>query len=171
MNATATTDGRDAAPVPPGLVLRKAFACLPSGVAAICADIDPHPTGMLVSSLTSVSLDPPLLSFCVQNGSRTWAGLKDAPRIGVSFLGDSHGEVCAQFAAAAPERLRGVGTVTSDGGAVLLEGAAATFTCSLHDEFSAGDHSIVVLRIEAFDVVPDVAPLVFHGSRYRRLAG
>ncbi|MGU3294711.1 flavin reductase family protein [Williamsia sp. M5A3_1d] len=176
MDATAigsnpATDDGHASPAANGAVLRAAFACLPSGLAAICADLDPHPTGMLASSVTSVSLEPPLLSFCVQNGSRTWAALSDVPRIGVSFLGSSHEQVCAQFAAEASERLRGVGTVTTAEGAVLLAGAAATFACSRYDEFSAGDHSIVVLRIEAFDVAPDVAPLVFHGSRYRRLAG
>jgi len=40
--------------------LRRAFGCFPSGVAAVCADVGDYSTGMLVSSLTSVSIDTPL---------------------------------------------------------------------------------------------------------------
>ncbi|WP_045824600.1 flavin reductase family protein [Williamsia herbipolensis] len=163
MDATATESTSSA--------LRRAFGCFPSGVAAICADVEPQATGMLVSSLTSVSLDPPLLSLCVQNGSRTWSGLRTATHVGVSVLGDTHEQVCAQFAGTSAERLRGVDTRRTDQGAILLTDAAATFICSVCDEIPAGDHSIVILRIETFDTAPESAPLVFHRSRYRRLAG
>jgi flavin reductase (DIM6/NTAB) family NADH-FMN oxidoreductase RutF len=178
MDATAThaapkesANRRNDVPTQGAADLRRAFGCLPSGVAAVCADIEPHPTGMLVSSLTSVSLEPPLLSFCVQNGSRTWAGLQSATHVGVSFLGDTHEQVCVQFGGESSQRLARIPVRRTAEGAVLLEDAAATFVCSLYEEFSAGDHTIVVLRIETFEAAPECAPLVFHRSRYRTLAG
>ncbi|MEH3155245.1 MAG: flavin reductase family protein [Gordonia paraffinivorans] len=89
---------------------------------------------------------------------------------GVSFLGDGHRAACADFGRPADERLADITTRRTDDGAVVLEGAPAVFVCSLHDEIRAGDHSIVLLRIDDFDFSSDVAPLVFHRSGYHRLA-
>ncbi len=150
--------------------LRRAFGCFPSGVAAVCADVGDYSTGMLVSSLTSVSLDPPLLSVCIQKGSRTWATLESADSLGVSFLGDGHGGLCDQFTDAEPQRLAGVDATVTSVGAVLIPGSTAWFICSRYDSIAAGDHNIVLLRIDAMCVHANLRPLVFHGSAFRRLA-
>ena len=57
-----------------------------------------------------------------------------------------------------------------DGRAVLLEGAAVSLDCSVVEEIAAGDHQLVLLRIEELKFQPSVNPLVFHGSRFRKLA-
>src|SRR5918997_4998820 len=69
--------------------LRRAYGCFPSGVTAICTLVDGAPDGMAASSFTSVSLDPPLVSVCVQNTSTTWPRLRHLPRLGVSVLAES----------------------------------------------------------------------------------
>jgi flavin reductase (DIM6/NTAB) family NADH-FMN oxidoreductase RutF len=58
---------------------------------------------------------------------------------------------------------------TADG-AILLEGASAWLDCSIEREIRVGDHDLILLRVHALDADPDVPPLVFHGSRYRRLS-
>jgi flavin reductase (DIM6/NTAB) family NADH-FMN oxidoreductase RutF len=166
----ARTHNPPLAPVGEQADLRRAFGCFPSGVAAVCADIGDHRTGMLVSSLTSVSMEPPLLSVCVQNGSRTWAALGSAERLGVSFLSDSQGGLCDQFRGAATQRLAGVDVAVTPDGAVLIPGSTAWFVCSRHEAVEAGDHLIVLLRIEQMCVRADLRPLVFHGSALHRLA-
>jgi flavin reductase (DIM6/NTAB) family NADH-FMN oxidoreductase RutF len=150
--------------------LRNAFGCFPSGVTAICAMIDAEPVGMAASSFTSVSLDPALVLACIRNNSDTWKKLKHAPRIGVSVLGEDHGRACSQLAARSGDRFEGLDWFTTEGGAVLLEGAAASLDCSVAEEIAAGDHKLVLLRIEALAFQPAVSPLVFHGSRFRKLA-
>ena len=50
--------------------LREAFGAFPSGVVAVAADVDGVATGLAASSFTSVSLDPPLVSFSVANSSK-----------------------------------------------------------------------------------------------------
>lgn len=52
--------------------LRPAFGCFPSGVTAVCADVDGVPAGLAASSFTSVSVEPPLVSVCMQHSSTTW---------------------------------------------------------------------------------------------------
>jgi flavin reductase (DIM6/NTAB) family NADH-FMN oxidoreductase RutF len=150
--------------------LRKAFGCAPSSVAVIAGAADAaQVSGMLVSSLMPVSLDPPLLSICVQAGSQTWARLSDCDHLGVSVLDDTCESLCDQLVRPSAERFVGVDHRATDRGAVLLPDAGAWFECSIHDEVSAGDHTIVLLRIEQLGASPEARPLVFHGSRYRRL--
>ena len=68
--------------------LREAFGHFPSGVIAIAAEVDGTRVGLAASTFVPVSLDPPLVSFCVQNTSKTWPKLKDLPYLGISVLGE-----------------------------------------------------------------------------------
>lgn len=167
MNAISLTD---TGAIFDSRVLRKAFGCFPSGVTAICAVIDGEPEGMAASSFVAVSLDPPLVLVCIQNSSATWRKLRNAPRIGVSVLGEEHDRACAQLAAKSGDRFEKLEWSTTEDGAVLLAGAAVSLDCSVVEEIAAGDHQLVLLRIEELKFQPTVNPLVFHGSRFRKLA-
>ena len=153
-----------------GAELRKVFGCFPSGVTAVCAMTRGAPVGLAASSFTSVSVDPPLVSVCVQNSSTTWPVLRAARRLGLSVLAEDHGEICMSLSRKAGDRFAGVRWEQLPGGAVLVHGASAWLDCTLHSEIPAGDHSIVVLQIRAVGADPATPPLVFHGSRFRRLA-
>ncbi|MFI9412829.1 flavin reductase family protein [Nocardia gamkensis] len=149
--------------------LRLTFGCFPSGVIAVCAERHGQAVGMLVSSFTSVSLDPALVSICTMNSSQTWALLRDAPRLGLSILGDEQEPMCRQLASRPADRFSGIDYERTAEGAVLVPGATAWLDCAPHEEFPAGDHTIVVLAIRGIRAHPSAHPLVFHGSRYRRL--
>jgi flavin reductase (DIM6/NTAB) family NADH-FMN oxidoreductase RutF len=149
--------------------LRRAFACFPTGVTAICALID-GPVGMAASSFTSVSFEPPLVSVCMQNSSNTWRKLAPVRRLGVSFLGIGHEIASRQLAARTGDRFSGIDWQASPGGAVFITGASVWLECSIHERIAAGDHEIVLLQIETLRIQADVSPLVFHASRYRQLA-
>lgn len=151
-------------------VLRRAFGCFPTGVVAVCAMIDGSPTGMVVSSFTSVSLDPPLVSISADLGSRTWPQLRRSPKIGLSVLSGSHEAAGRSLSARIGDRFAGLETDPGAGGALYLRGAAARFQCTIDAEVRAGDHVIVVLRVAAHAADPATPPLVFHGSRFHRLA-
>ncbi|MCY1667812.1 flavin reductase family protein [Rhizobium sp. SL86] len=150
--------------------LRNAFACYPSGVTAVCAIVDGVPTGMAASSFTTVSLEPPLVSVCIQNSSTTWQRLKEAQRIGVSVLSENQDLACVKLASKTGDRFEGLDWSAEETGAVFIEGSTAQLDCSIYGSFDAGDHAIVLLRVHALGTTPDVQPLVFHGSRMRRLS-
>jgi flavin reductase (DIM6/NTAB) family NADH-FMN oxidoreductase RutF len=150
--------------------LRDAFACFPSGVTAVCAMVNGEPVGLAASSFTTVSLDPPLVSVCAQNTSSTWPRLRSATRLGISVLGEHQQEQCQCLARKHVDRFSELDWAPDDAGAVLIDGAPLQLSCTIESEVAAGDHSIVVLRIHDLQSDASVAPLVFHGSTYRRLA-
>jgi flavin reductase (DIM6/NTAB) family NADH-FMN oxidoreductase RutF len=150
--------------------LRDVYGAFPSGVVGLCALVEGGPVGMAASSFVAVSLEPPLVAVCVQKTSTTWPRLRDLPRLGVSVLGESHDLAAKRLAAKTGDRFEGLSIGTTDGGAVLIEGASAWLECTIDREVPAGDHDIVLLRIETFEVEPAIAPLVFHSSGFRRLS-
>lgn len=150
--------------------LRKAFGIFPSGVVAVAAEVDGRLTGLAASSFTSVSLDPPLVSFSVATTSKTWPDLRRASHLGVTILADHHGEVCRQLAGPVETRFEGVAVNASDEGAVTLDEGLARFDCTVYREVEAGDHVIVLLELHAVEHPEAGSPLIFHRSGFGRLA-
>lgn len=150
--------------------LRQVFGAFPSGVTAVAAVVDGRPVGLAASSFTSVSLDPPLVSVCIAHTSTTWPLLRRAARLGVSVLGADQEHVGRRLAARDADRFATLSWRATADGAVLLEGASAWLECGVQHQIRAGDHDILLLRVHDLDAEPAVAPLVFHASRFRRLA-
>ncbi|CAN5422852.1 flavin reductase family protein [soil metagenome] len=149
--------------------LREAFGHFPSGVIAIAAEVDGVRVGLAASTFVPVSLDPPLVSFCVQNSSTTWPKLKDLPLLGISLLGEAHDAAARTLAAKTGDRFAGLNTVSTDGGAVFIDGTSVWLESAIEQEVPAGDHVIVVLRVHAVTLHDEVAPIVFHRSTFRKL--
>ncbi|WP_220451295.1 flavin reductase family protein [Nocardioides dongkuii] len=151
--------------------LRAAFGVFPSGVVAVAASVDDELVGLAASSFTSVSLDPPLVSFSVATTSKTWPTLRRAGHLGLTVLAEHHGAVCRQLAGPVAHRFDDVAVTTTDAGAVTLDEGLARFDCTIYREVDAGDHTIVILRLHAVEHTDTSQPLVFHRSSFGTLAG
>lgn len=147
--------------------LRDLYAGVPSGVAAICAQIDGKPDGMAASSLVPVSIDPPLLSFCVQKSSRTWARLRQMSDVGVSVLSAQQSVACSALALREGDRFADLDWHDEDG-RVYIRDASVYFACSVDRELDAGDHIIVLLRLLSGERT-GTSPVVFHDSAFRSI--
>ncbi|PPK65228.1 flavin reductase family protein [Actinokineospora auranticolor] len=162
---TRTTDRLEPSGLDPAL-LRAAFGAFPSGVVAVAARVDGRVVGLAASSFTSVSLDPPLVSFSIATGSRTWPDLRRADHVGVTVLAAHHDGVARQLAGPADTRFAGLATVTTESGAVTLADGVAWFDTTIDRQVAAGDHTIVLLRLHAAAHVAHPLPLVFHRSGF-----
>jgi flavin reductase (DIM6/NTAB) family NADH-FMN oxidoreductase RutF len=150
--------------------LRRVFSHYPSGLAAICARVDGEPAGFVVASFqVGISLQPPLVSFAVMRGSRTWPRLRRAERLGVSVLSRDQGVVARRLAAKEGDRFAGVAFEELERGAVVLDDAVATLSTSVEHEYEAGDHVLVVLRVHGLRIDDARDPLVFHRSGFHGL--
>ncbi len=148
---------------------REAFGHFPSGVGAIAAEVEGVREGLAASTFVPVSLEPPLVSFCVQNTSTTWPKLKGVPMLGISVLGEVHDEAARTLAAKTGDRFVGLETVSYASGAVFIKGTGLWLESAIEQLIPAGDHTIVVLRVNEVTVDAEVAPIVFHRSTFRRL--
>lgn len=151
--------------------LREVFGIFPSGVVTVAAVVDGAPVGLTASSFTSVSLDPPLVSFSIANASKTWPDLRRAAHLGVTILAEHHSAVARQLAGAVAHRFDGLFFTATTDGAVTLDDGLAQFDTTIYREVLAGDHTIVLLRLHAVTRagLPDPSPLVFHRSRFARV--
>lgn len=158
--------------------LRSTFALFPSGVVALSAVVDgeegPEPVVLVASSFqVGISADPPLVLFAVQHTSTSWPRLAAASaagvRIGVSVLGEAHDTAARQLASRAGDRFAGLETTTTGSGAHFVHGAPVWMECSVHGQFPAGDHDVVLLRVHSMGTAPETEPLVWHGSGFRAL--
>jgi flavin reductase (DIM6/NTAB) family NADH-FMN oxidoreductase RutF len=149
--------------------LRGALGHVPAGIVAVCAEVVGERTGMAVSSFVPVSLDPPLVGFCVQRTSTTWPRMRASEQIGISVLGARHDAAVRSLASKTGDRFSGLTTKTGKSGALFIDGASVWLATTVESEVEAGDHLIVVLIISEVWVCDGVDPIVFHRSSFRRL--
>jgi flavin reductase (DIM6/NTAB) family NADH-FMN oxidoreductase RutF len=125
---------------------------------------------MTVNSLTSVSLQPLLLLFCARRGTLTRALVGQTKCFSVNIL--AHDQEHLSRAFAGQRDLCGNVEWARLGGVPVLADAEVVFACELHNEHSAGDHTIVVGEVTAMrGRSPSRAPLIFYHGHYDSLAG
>jgi 3-hydroxy-9,10-secoandrosta-1,3,5(10)-triene-9,17-dione monooxygenase reductase component len=148
---------------------RQILGHLPTGVTVITAAGEDGPIGMAANSVTSVSLDPPLILFCPAKSSDTWPLLRSVGRFCINVMAGHHEEVTRNFARRGVDRFEGVSWTARHGGPGL-DDAVAWIECEIRDEHDAGDHVIVVAHVLAIDARAGVEPLVFFQGRYGTFA-
>ncbi|MGP3957151.1 flavin reductase family protein [Nonomuraea sp. 3N208] len=150
------------------LRFRQVLGRFATGVVAITA-LDPlngRPCGLAANSFTSVSLNPPLVAFCVAHTSTSWPRVRGAKIVTVNVLAEHQQEVCAQMATKGGDKFAGLEWTGSPGGNPVLEGALAWIDCAVEAEHPAGDHMIVVARVLQLDTHAEGGPLVFFRGGY-----
>jgi 3-hydroxy-9,10-secoandrosta-1,3,5(10)-triene-9,17-dione monooxygenase reductase component len=130
------------------MLFRQVLGHLPTGVTVVATVEGGHPVGLAVGSFFSVSLEPPLVGFCVATNSSTWPAIERTSRFAVSVLADDQVDVCLRLATKASDKFEGLAwspcPVT---GSPLVDGAVAHIDCGLEQVHSGGDHWIVVGRV------------------------
>jgi len=151
---------------------RSVLGTFATGVVAVTA-IDPattQPTGLAANSFTSVSLNPPLVAFCIAHTSTTWPKIRAAQRHCINILAEDQREVCLQLATKGGDKFNGLVWTASPAGHPVLEGAVAWLECSPETEHQAGDHIIVVCRVHHLERHHFGGPLLFYRGSYGRFS-
>lgn len=149
---------------------REVLGHYPTGVTIVTSvTATGEPVGMVVGTFTSVSQDPPLVGFLPQRTSRTYAEVVAAGRFRASVLGAGHEALCRDFFSAPPEeRFAGDDWVYDEHGIPRVGDATAWFDATVHDVLPAGDHDMVLGRVEDLGLGPRAGrvPLVFLNGGY-----
>jgi 3-hydroxy-9,10-secoandrosta-1,3,5(10)-triene-9,17-dione monooxygenase reductase component len=159
------------APPPDVRSFRDALGRFATGVAFVTAAPDGEPAGLLVNSLASVSLDPLLVSFSPSRSSLTWSRMRRTGRFGVNVLGRRHEQFAIRATPAGADRFAGLAWEPGRGGVPLLTDALACLDCGIVAEHPAGDHWIVVGRVDDLRITQLGEPLVFFDGAFGALQG
>ena len=149
--------------------LRDAFGCFPTGVAVVTAGSPRLTMGITVNSFASVSLDPPLVLWCLARHSDRFETFLNAAGYTISILGTAHQSVSTRLARQGSHRLEGIELIATQLGPPALADALAIFECASEAVYDGGDHMILVGRVLRFARREAGAPLVFFQGRYGAL--
>src|SRR5206468_2280711 len=125
-----------------------------------------RPIGFTCQSLSSVSLDPPYISFCPAKTSTSWPPIRDTGSVCVNILAADQREICAQFAVSGGDKFHGVSWQCAANGAPALDGTLASIEADVEFEHTAGDHTIVVAHVTAVHAYDARGPLLFFRGGY-----
>lgn len=132
------------------------------------ATADGRPMGMTATSLSSVSLQPPLISVCVDREAELHDVIVKAPEFVVNVLGSPQEALARRFSDKHEDRFDGVGYHLSPEGLVLLDGALAHLICERYAEYQGGDHTIILGQVVGGST-SDGRPLLYYRGGYAAL--
>jgi 3-hydroxy-9,10-secoandrosta-1,3,5(10)-triene-9,17-dione monooxygenase reductase component len=155
---------------PDSVAMRSVLGHFCTGIAVITGHDGNRPVGFACQSVASVSLDPPLVSFCPARTSSSWPMIRSAGRLGINILADDQRDVCAQFAASGGDKFAGLAWEHGRTGAPLLHGVLASIEAEIAAEHDAGDHTIVIAHVTALRAHQERRPLLFYRGDYGGLA-
>jgi flavin reductase (DIM6/NTAB) family NADH-FMN oxidoreductase RutF/pimeloyl-ACP methyl ester carboxylesterase len=150
--------------------LRDAMGCFATGITIITAHSpDGAPIGLTANSFTSVSLDPPLLLVCIANTAGSAETLRSVKSFAVNVLQIGQQPTSNRFAGKGEDRFAETKWEVGEYGAPVLLGSLGVFECERDSLYEAGDHFILVGRVEKASFEPRRDPLLYFRGKYRRL--
>jgi len=148
-------------------LFRQTVGQFATGVTVIATDIDGAIHAMTANSFTSLSLNPPLVLFCVARNAKMGRLVRESVLFSVNILSRGQQDISAYFAGAWRQEEPPAFSFSGWEGVPRLAGCAATLACVVHAVHEGGDHWIVIGRVTHVDQpVPVRLPLVFFGGRY-----
>ena len=158
-----------APPIVDPRVMREVLGHFASGVTVVTAMSGGAPVGLTCQSFSSVSLNPPLVTFIPAKTSRAWPAIQRSGRFCVNFLADGQADLSNQMASKGSDKYAGVEWAPSaQTGSPVLAGTLGYVDCQIHAVHEAGDHYIVVGRVLELAVQDgsNGKPLLFFQGKY-----
>jgi 3-hydroxy-9,10-secoandrosta-1,3,5(10)-triene-9,17-dione monooxygenase reductase component len=138
-----------------------------TGVTVVAGMTDGGPVGLTCQSFTSVSLDPPMVLFCVARTSRAWPHLREVGRFAVTILSQDQVAVSDRMATRGIDKFADLtwtaGPVT---GAPVIDGGLGHVECEIDAVHEAGDHHVVIGRVVGLGTTSETEPLLYFEGRY-----
>ena len=141
-----------------------------SGVAVVACRGRDGPVGLLVSSLTGVSTEPPRILFCVPKRAAAHAALLEANQVCVSLLDNTARAEAERFAVSGVERFADGGWRLAANAPPVRRDALAAFSGPVHCRIDAGTHTVFILDVSHAEARGEAEPLVYFERSFRGLA-
>ncbi len=149
---------------------RNVLGRLPTGVVVITGGDRLNPSGLLVGSFMSVSLEPPLVAVCPAKTSTSWPAVEANGNFCANVLAEGQEPLARRFATSGGDKFAGLSwTPAPATGSPMLDDVAAWIDCRIYQRYEAGDHWLVLGEVLELSVPREGGALVFHGGAFRPL--
>ena len=153
-----------------GEVLRGLMRFVPHNVAVLAVDHEGDRMGVTVSSLVSLSLEPPLIGVSIGKQASLYELFRNVEGFSLSLLGDGQEELAQRFAAGRPPLVHWEGVDFREGTyAPLIEGALGWIEARTRAEHDAGDHTFFIADVESVVRGPAPSALMYRDRSYHSL--
>lgn len=160
----------------PGIAeFRQVMGLFATGVCVVSVPAGPHGlTAMTVNSLVSVSLDPMLLCWSLQNSSGRYAAFAGADRFAISILALEQAELARRYAAHGDSLLRPDDFAPNRDGLPIVAGALGYIECRRWSDYPAGDHTMILGEVTGLSALANKGdagdPLGFFNGQFCSIA-
>lgn len=150
---------------------RNAVGCFATGVTVITTlDPDGDKIGITANSFTSLSLDPPLVLFCVDARINSFQAFESCRHFNVNVLRESQQELSNNFAKSSDDKWDGVEHGYGENGCPVFDNCLAVLECDKHEMFEGGDHLIMIGKVTSMNYDgEDARPLLYYKGGYKRI--
>lgn len=149
---------------------RRVCGSFPTGVAIVTTlDDAGRPCGLTVNSFASVSLSPPLVSWCLSQNSPSLENFDRGDAFTISILAEEQAGIATQFARPAPDKFAGVNHRRGGNGVPFVDDCVGYLECRPWNRLEAGDHVIYLWRVERSHLLTLRPPLAFHAGAFKRV--
>ena len=149
---------------------RSALGGFGTGVALVAArDAEGRAHGMIINSLTSVSLHPPIMLWCLASTSNAFSVFTNAPAFSLNILRSDDHDVAHRFSRRGDRIIPPDQVCTMETGAPVLTEALASLDCRLRLRQPMGDHEVIYGDVIAYRAQPGADALGFFRGRFVKL--
>jgi len=149
--------------------LRDALGRFATGVCIVTTNDSQGPLGITVNSFASVSLDPPLILWSLQNNSDLYQAFAAPEHFAINILSKEQEAYSNQYARKDGHLLDPRHYRTGKYGSPIIRDALTTLECVLETSYEGGDHRIIIGRVRDMHTRPTGEPLLFFSGSYREL--
>lgn len=148
---------------------REAMASFPSGVTVVTT-VDSQGVwwGFTATSFCSVSADPPLVLVCLATDASCHQAFGEAEHWAVHVIGENQSDIALRFGTRGADKFGGGEVTIGEHGLPLLEGGCVRMICEAHATYPAGDHTILVGRVEEIRLLEE-PPAVYLRRSFHRM--
>lgn len=159
---------RTSAPTIDAAHFRAVLGHFASGIVIVTGMDGDEPVGLTCQSFFSLSLEPPLVAFAPSRTSKSWPRIQGSGAFCVNVLTAEQEEVCRLFAQSGADKFKGIGWKPAETGSPLLADCLAWIDCRIDVIHEAGDHVIVVGKVEEIGhtAAHPARPLLFFRGGY-----
>ncbi len=148
---------------------RQVLSHFATGVTVVAATAPTGPVGTTIGSFFSISLEPPLIGFCVGANSSSWPAIRDVGAFCVSVLAADQEEICRTFATKGIDKFAAHGWSAVGSSSPRMNDALAWIDCDIEAVHEAGDHYICVGRVREMGIDRTAEPLLFFRGGYSQI--